>query len=199
MTQFTLPALTFRQMLTGALVAALKEDHVAAISTVLLEVVDGQLFVVSTDRYRLVVAESRVFSPGWKEGSILMKYDNAVTLLKTIPVKPKPDETIEVRSLTGLAYKVSMSRPMDTPSWDCQFTAVNEAFPNFRTLIPSEATATETVNFDPAFLADVVKVPHDRKKPVTWMLNGPVRPAKCTWMFNDVDWTYLLMPVRIRP
>lgn len=194
MTNFTLPALTFRQMLTGALVGAMKTDETPALNAVLMEVEEGMLSLVSCDRYRLVVAEAKAFAPGWKAGSILMKYPNAVTLLKTIPTKPGYGETIDVRTVNGHVFGVSMGRPLEAPTWDCTFTAEEEEFPKWRTLVPSEPKETTEVAFDFALLGDIVKMPHDKKKPGTWFLNGPVRPCVMKWEFNDVDWTYLLMP-----
>lgn len=194
MTHFTLPALTFRQMLTGTLVAAAKDDSTPQIHGVLMEVERGQLHMASTDRYRLAIATAQVFQPGAVDGSILMKYPNAVTLLKTIPTKPGYGETIDVRTVNGHVFGVSMGRPLEAPTWDCTFTAEEEEFPKWRTLVPSEPKETTEVAFDFALLGDIVKMPHDKKKPGTWFLNGPVRPCVMKWEFNDVDWTYLLMP-----
>lgn len=198
MTQFTMPASLFRQMLVGTLVAAAKEDHIEVLHAVYLEVENNTLTTVATDRYRLAVAEARVFEPGSKPGGILMKYDDVVTLLKTIPTRPKPSDTIEVRVVNGLVFKVSMAQPMDSPVWECSFTALKADFPKWRPLIPTAPVATETINFDPAFLADVAKIPHDKKTPVRWTFHGSNRPAMGEWtLAEEIKWTYLLMPVML--
>jgi DNA polymerase III sliding clamp (beta) subunit (PCNA family) len=80
------------------------------------------------------------------------------------------------------------------------FQTLDGEFPKFRKLIPdaSDVPGTEMISFNPAYLASVDKIPHERNTPVTWKFYGSGRPAVGTYdTCNGIDWLFLLMPVRI--
>jgi hypothetical protein len=75
-------------------------------------------------------------------------------------------------------------------------------FPKWASLFPDEATLAAskgvcTVAYNPHYLADLAKMPQDRKgDPVRISFTETHRPAVCQGKGSHVEWKYLLMPVR---
>lgn len=193
---FTIPALTFRQMLTGCLVGAGKDTNLAKINAIQMEVDSGQVFFASTDRYRLTIADTQAFRPGAEDGVILMSRSDAEAVVKMMPAKPAPEDTIRVKSADADTFAISLGAPMDIPKWAVKFVRITEEFPKWRRLIPTESRPVLSVKYNTAYLADLNKIPRDKTKPVEWTFFGDGKPALAMWEHDAVNWKYLLMPVR---
>jgi DNA polymerase III sliding clamp (beta) subunit (PCNA family) len=67
-------------------------------------------------------------------------------------------------------------------------------------VIPTTTAPTEEIGFNPSFLADLAKMPGQRKnQPIFLQFNGATKPARVVWTDNNhdnVEYLYLLMPVR---
>jgi DNA polymerase III sliding clamp (beta) subunit (PCNA family) len=71
-------------------------------------------------------------------------------------------------------------------------------FPPYEHLIPTEFNATDTIGLNPAFLADLAKIPGvGKNSPMILKLNGPLKPMLAE-VSGDVSWRVLVMPMRSR-
>jgi DNA polymerase III sliding clamp (beta) subunit (PCNA family) len=58
--------------------------------------------------------------------------------------------------------------------------------------------SVSNVAYNPAYLADVAKLPHDPKRPVKMSFTEAHKPCIMTYDdYNHVAWEYVLMPVRL--
>lgn len=204
---FAIAAHTFRDMLTGALLAASKDDTLPSIATVLLEWNGGELRAVSTDRYRLVVAtvvaqdsvgytsDTNLYAPNG-EGSVLLNRGEVAELVKALPKMGKRAAPESVR-VSVLGDSVLM----EGEGWSRTLTVMLGDFPKYRTLIPGDdnVSAIETIAVNPSFLADIAKIPSERNTPVRFRFVHENKPMLATLQgTNGVsEYLYLLMPVRV--
>lgn len=200
-----MPAGVLRDMLAGALVAANRSSDVPVLATVQLEWSQGDVVTAATDRYRLAVgtyAGDLESVQIVEDATVLIPRDVAAALVKALPKSPTRGRGYDMVTVTPVSdrhgeWVVSWSGPAGSGS--VTFRQMDGSFPNWRPLIPSgEPEGTDVIAWNPAYMADVAKLPHGKNDPVRWVLRGSTRPAMATFAtHNDVDWQYLLMPVRL--
>lgn len=201
-----------RTLLAGALVAAGKDDTLPAIASVQLDWTAESVTVASTDRYRLAVGRYSFDRDVLGQhgaptaGSVLLARADVERLLKAMP---KPS----ARDRAGWqAHVVPVGATVEV-SWSeygynggmLVLAAMDEAFPKWRTLIPTDDALSEgsmPLVVNPAYLADVAKLAPSKNAPVRIRTSAASRPAvldfpTCADDASVVQWLYLLMPVRI--
>jgi DNA polymerase-3 subunit beta len=197
---FTMPAATLRDVLTGGVVATGKDDMLPTLTGVRFSWADGgAVEVAATDRYRLVVGVTT--TTGQNDGAFLLYRKHAMEIAKALP---KPSRGMPDGDVTVSVVNDYVVFRIDTPDGvitrECR--TLDGEFPKYHSLIPSDETLSgsgpDGFSCNPAYLADVAKIPHERNTPVTWRFQETHRPAVATYPeHNGVSWKYLLMPVRI--
>lgn len=210
---FTVPGSVLRELLAGAVVAAGKDVTLPTLTGVFVEWSGDGVTAASTDRYRLSVGVAAVSEdspsgcPGVAvdgEGSALLPRGDVDALIKALPKAPARGVDYS-RVSVSLADRVAVVRFDDGDgSWSREVRLIDGDFPRWRGLMPSDADfdasqGVVAVSWDPAYMADVSKIPHGKKCPVRWRFTESQRPALADFPLNDgpVSWRYLLMPMRI--
>lgn len=194
---FTLKASVLRDAL-HVHVAAGRDDTLPTLTGVHVSWTDGEPIVfAATDRYRLAIAT--VGEAGVGDGVFLLPRRDAIELIKVLP-KPKrgvPDPDVTV---TVTREHVTVFMVHDLSTFSKEYRTLDGEYPKYQTLVPRDkpAVPTEATAWNPAFMADVAKLPITRNRPVKWTFYGETRPALATFdCDNDISWEYLLMPVRL--
>ena len=199
---FQLPASMLRDA-ASVVVAASKDATLPSLCVVRIEVTAEGVTFAATDRYRLAVvtvawSEGYTHNNGedWSVSVDAKAFAAAVKAFPKTPARAPAPVTpwafvnltpagVEIVHLTGTAV----------------LPAVELDFPRWRALVPAEdaTVAVESIAWNPAYMADVAKLPTTRNRPIRWTFYGETRPA-CA-RFGDGDdvftWLYLLMPVRL--
>jgi len=197
---FTMAAATLRDVLTGGVVATGKDDMFPTLTGVRFSWADGgAVEIAATDRYRLVVGVTT--TTGQNDGEFLLYRKHALEIAKALP---KPARGMRDADITVSVVDKYVVFRIDTTegSLTREYRTLDGEFPRYRSLIPSDDVLTGDVadgfSCNPAYMADVAKLPHERNTPVSWRFQNSLRPAVATYPeHNGVSWTYLLMPVRI--
>jgi DNA polymerase III sliding clamp (beta) subunit (PCNA family) len=117
-------------------------------------------------------------------------------LVKVLPKK----YGMELARVTLVGDSIVFSNGDGVGAWSRTVPVLMGDFPRYRSLLPGLEKTGEVagIRFNPTFMADAAKIPHDRNTPITWRFTGENRPAVATYdrTQNGVDWQYLLMPVR---
>lgn len=205
---FTMSAGVLRDMLVGALVAASRDKTLPTICAVRFEWDEiTPVRVVSTDRYRLVMGESvpsdLVSQSG--DGAFLIDRGTVSELVKALPKLPDRYDwpshgATATVTVSGHHVVLRVDDPSGSGAWSREIRTLDGEFPKYRSLIPSPDDRVETANiaWNPAYLADVAKIPHGKGDPVKWTFYGSTRPAVARYgSHHGVEWLYLLMPVRL--
>jgi DNA polymerase III sliding clamp (beta) subunit (PCNA family) len=137
---------------------------------------------------------------GQNDGAFLLYRKHALEIAKALPkpARRAPDGDVTVSVVDGFAvFRIDTVEGSTTR--ECRL--LDGQFPNYRSLIPSDETLSgsgpDGFSCNPAYMADVAKLPHERNTPVSWRFQSEHRPAVATYPeHNGVSWTYLLMPVR---
>jgi DNA polymerase-3 subunit beta len=203
---FAIDGAVLRELLTGALVATGRDDMLPTLTGVRLEWDALGLRAVATDRYRLVVG---VFHAGTKvsgvesyrdvtgDGEALVYRKDVAELIKVLPKK----FGAELARVTLVGDSIVFGNGDGVGAWSRTVRVLDGEFPRYRSLIPGEDSFRDvgSICWNPTFMADAAKIPHDRNTPITWTFTGPNRPVLGTYPTseNGVDWQYLLMPVRL--
>jgi DNA polymerase III sliding clamp (beta) subunit (PCNA family) len=187
--------------LTGGVVATGKDDALPTLTGVRFSWADGgTVEIAATDRYRLVVGTTT--TTGQNDGAFLLYRKHALELAKLLPTPGRgrvPDADITVSVVDRyVVFRIDTLEGSITR----EYRTLDGEFPRYRSLMPSDDVLTGDVadgfSCNPAYLADVAKLPHERNTPVSWRFQNSLRPAVATYPeHNGVSWTYLLMPVRI--
>ena len=194
--RFTMNATQLRDAL-HVHVAAGKDDALPTLTGVHVSWDDlGPVVFAATDRYRLAVATTEVKGEG--DGVFLLPRRDAIELIKVLPKPrrgvPDPDVTVTVTREHVTVFMVH-----DGSTLSKEYRTLDGEYPKYQTLVPRDTATvpTETTAWNPDFMADVAKLPITRNRPVRWKFYGENRPALATFQSdNDIDWEYLLMPVR---
>jgi hypothetical protein len=201
----TIPADAARDLLTCGLVACGNDMTLPTLTHLRIVVEAEKCTVLSTDRYRAVIA-SYAWADGFgPEGDFepftehLVRQD-VVQLLKVIP-KPKPK-----MPPATVTFTFDLDARRVEVSWGDGMTIVPLGdvgeFPKVESLISGlESTPIETITLNPAYLSDIAKMPFDRAAPVVLAFHGPGRPLKATTTStaSGVAWQLALMPIRLLP
>jgi DNA polymerase-3 subunit beta len=192
---FTVDGATLRDLLVGGLVATGKDNTLPTLTAVRLEWDSTELRVVATDRYRLVlgIVDASFMSDITGDGAAMIPRKDAAELVKVLPKRTNAERV----SITVMGDSVMVGNG----AWSRTLRMVDGEFPKYRTLIPTEDkyVATDSICFNPVFMADAAKIPYDRNVPIRWAFTGNNRPAvgKYAQTGTGIDWTYMLMPVRL--
>jgi DNA polymerase-3 subunit beta len=203
---FAIDGAVLRELLTGALVGTGRDDTLPTLTGVLLEWESTELRAVSTDRYRLVVGAVysdttihglQSYRDVTSTGSALVYRKDVAELVKVLPKK----YGMELARVTLVGDSIVFSNGDGVGAWSRTVPVLMGDFPRYRSLLPGPEKTGEVagIRFNPTFMADAAKIPHDRNAPITWRFTGDNRPAVATYdrTQNGVDWQYLLMPVRL--
>jgi DNA polymerase III subunit beta len=199
---FQLPASMLRDA-ASVVVAASKDATLPSLCVVRIEVTSEGVTFAATDRYRLAVGTVR-----WSEGATA-RYgadDWAVSVdakaltaaVKSLPKADKYGRHSEAQVFVNLTPTgVEIVHPTGTTV----LPVVELDFPRWRALVPAEdaTVAVESIAWNPAYMADVAKLPTTRNRPIRWTFYGETRPACARFGGGDdvFTWLYLLMPVRL--
>ncbi len=202
------PAAVLRE-LAAVTVAAGKDDSLPTLTGVRIEWEPGLIRMVATDRFRLAVTEWRGESVADAvAGSALVPAKELAAYVKGLP-KPGRGADFPV-TLTLDVIENGHSRghavTFTCTTYDGQqvrrVVGLDGDFPKWAPLFPDEGTLAAskgvcTVAYNPHYLADLAKMPQDRKgDPVRISFTETHRPAVCQGKGSHVEWKYLLMPVR---
>ena len=200
----TLPASVLRDAL-HVHIAAGRDDTLPTLTGVQVSWSEGEpITFAATDRYRLAVAtvekgSGRGLTLAVGEGSFLLPRKDAIDLVKQLPKRKKRDTDLDV-----VPVNVTQTNGYVTFHWvhegstvSAEFRTLDGQFPKWQSLIPTEAKPVENMAYNPAYLADVAKLPSGSNQPVKWMFSGESRPALAHWDHDGIAWQYLLMPVRL--
>jgi DNA polymerase-3 subunit beta len=203
---FAVDGAVLRELLTGALVGTGRDDTLPTLTGVLLEWESTELRAVSTDRYRLVVGAAysdttihgvQSYRDVTSDGSALVQRRDVAELVKVLPKK----YGVELARVTLVGDSIVFSNGDGVGAWSRTVPVLMGDFPRYRSLLPGPEKTGEVagIRFNPTFMADAAKIPHDRNTPITWRFTGENRPAVASYdrTQNGVDWQYLLMPVRL--
>jgi len=193
----TLPASVLRDAL-HVHIAAGRDDTLPTLTGVQVTwSEDEPIIFAATDRYRLAAANldaGRCVVEG--EGSFLLCRKDAIDLVKRLP-KPKRNSIVPNVNVTQTKGYVTFFWVHEGSTVSAEFRTLDGDFPKWQSLIPTEAKPVENVAYNPAYLADVAKLPSGSNQPVKWMFSGESRPALAHWDHDGIAWQYLLMPVRL--
>jgi DNA polymerase-3 subunit beta len=203
------PAAVLRELAAVA-VAAGKDDSLPTLTGVRIEWESGVVRMVATDRYRLAVCEWRGESvKDAVAGSALVPAKELAAYVKGLPKPGRGGADFPV-TLTLDRIENGHSKghavTFTCTTFDGQqvrrVVGLDGDYPKWAPLFPGEAefAASEgvcAVAYNPHYLADLAKMPQDRKgDPVRMSFTTPHRPAVCQGKGSHVEWKYLLMPVR---
>jgi DNA polymerase III sliding clamp (beta) subunit (PCNA family) len=194
---FTMKSSALYDLVKGGIVASCKYKTLPILNSVKFEVREPLVRVVSTDRYRLVIGDINLPEGTLMEtGEFLLPLDSAKDLVKSLPSKANSGMvTVE---LSDDSKYVSFTYDGSDGKWNREYLTLTGDFVKYESIMPKEFTSTETIAFNPAFMADIAKLPADKKTPVTMKFTYWNKPMLGTLEgTNGVSWTYLLMPVCI--
>lgn len=218
---FEMPGHVLRDLLAGALVAASTDKTLPTLNGVFIEWgIDGELVVsvAATDRFRISMGawtanpnegtRRNVSDRGTvsDSGVFLMDRATASDLVKILP-KASKRMTVPSRVVCQLVagqLVITFNDPMTGASWSRDVTGLIGEFPKYRSLVPTDDTIESSrgvsgIAWNPAYMADADKIPHDKNDPIVWSFNDPTRPmlGKYPRTESAISWRYLLMPVRL--
>ena len=202
---FTVPYLALRNLLTGALVATGGKDCPIVLSAVLVEWDDDTVTATSTDRYRLATGSFRRpdGDPAYGSWSVLLPAAFVSAVVKALPKAYMGARTTGTSPCGSAAVAVaggSVAVSWRSPDGEGSTSGdvLDAQFPKWQSLFPAEPVATGAIAFNPAYLADVAKLPHQKNDPARWTFHGSARPAVATYSEHEgVTWRYLLAPTRL--
>lgn len=199
-TGVTLPASVLRDGLTGALVSAGKDDMLPTLTGIRIEwdSVTNEVRFVSTDRYRLSLGVT-TGTPVGESHAVLVPRKDAEALVKALPKAPRYGTEYTAVTLTTTGDGTLSVLFTGDGTWTREFRLLDGQFPKYDTLIPDGTTEpVSEMAWNPVYMADAAKIPHEKNDPIRFMFTAPNRPMVGTYLTcNGIDWTYLVMPSRI--
>lgn len=188
---------TLHTLVKGAIVGASKDKSLMSLNVVKFEIREPLVRVVSTDRYRLVIGDvNMVEGTVMETGNFNLPLESAKDILKALPIK-KDSGNVLIELSDDEKY-VSFTCDGSAGKWSKEYLTLLSDFPKYESLIPKQFTATEDICFNPTYMADIAKLPAAPGAPVRMKFTGNNKPMLGEIRGdNDVDWTYLLMPVRL--
>jgi DNA polymerase III sliding clamp (beta) subunit (PCNA family) len=195
----TLNSDVLHALLKGGMVAAGTDKYLPALNTVQIEVREPLVRVVATDRYRLGIGDVEIDTTGkpMEIGMFKLYLENVKDLVKGLPIKKDSgDVTI---SLSDDGKYVTFTYDGSAGRFNREYRTADGEFPKYEGLMPKEFSDTTEIRFNPSFMADIAKLPmKDKNTSVSMKFNGSNKPMLATVEgSHGIEWTYLLMPVRI--
>lgn len=199
---FTMTSVQLRDVLTGCMVAASKDDLQPTLTGVRFSWADGgYVEAVATDRYRLALAVTD--TTGQNDGAFLLSRDHGAELLKLLPKPSRYDRDGVPVTVTVVDRFATFRIDSVEGSLTREYRLLDGDFPKYHSLIPGDdklsGSMPDGFACNPGYLADVAKVPHEKNAPapVRWRFQPTHAPAVASYpTHNGVDWKYLLMPMR---
>lgn len=194
---FTMESSALYDLVKGGIVASGKDKTLPILNSVKFEVREPLVRVVSTDRYRLVIGDVNLPEGTLMEtGEFLLPLDSAKDLVKSLPSKANSGMvTVE---LSDDSKYVSFTYDGGDGKWNREYLLLTGDFVKYESIMPKEFVDTQEIGFNPALMADIAKLPTDKKTAVVMRFTGIHKPMVGTIQgTNGVSWTYLLMPMRL--
>ena len=197
----TIPAAVLRE-LAGVTVAAGKDDTLPTLTGVRIEWESGVIRMVATDRYRLAVCEWRGESvDDAMPGSALVPAKELAAYVKGLPKPGRGGVDFPVTltlDAVGGGHAVTFTCTTHDGQQVRRVVGLDGDFPKWEPLIPGvdRVAAIDGISCNPAYLADVAKMPTAKNGPVSVSFTGADRPMVWAGEGSHVEWKYLLMPVR---
>ena len=196
-TQFTMNAPLLDDLLAGAALAGGKDSSLPTLECISLESRDGSLIAACTDRYRLFIGrvafDKLEIKPGHDIKVMIHWMDAAKirALIKPLTGKRVINPRVNV-AIDGERVTVS------TIDGSVTFLSWGGTFPPYEHLIPTTFEPSDEIGVNPAFLADLAKVPGiDKSVPLIIRTSGSRKPLLCETRAGDIQWQLLLMPMRV--
>jgi len=196
-TQFTMNAPLLDDLLAGAALAGGKDSSLPTLECISLESRDGKLIAACTDRYRLFIGrvafDHLEIKPGEDISIMIHRMDAAKirALIKPLTGKRVVNPRVNV-AIDGERVTVS------TIDGSVTFLSWGGTFPFYEHLIPTTFEPSDEIGVNPAFLADLAKVPGiDKSVPLIIRTSGSKKPLLCETRAGDIIWQLLLMPMRV--
>jgi DNA polymerase III sliding clamp (beta) subunit (PCNA family) len=188
----TIKAAILDNLLAGANLATNKDKSLTALKCVMLEARDGSIIAAATDRYRIHEGRAGIDDAEFRR--VLITRDDATKIRAFIKDKIKASHADGI-TITADSNDLITVSDLFHNSITCRGQVAN--FPPYEHLIPTEFNATDTIGLNPAFLADLAKIPGVGKKlPMMLKLNGPGKPMLAE-VAGEVFWRVLIMPMRV--
>lgn len=194
-----------RDLLVGCLIATGKDNTLPTLTGINIswDQNDTHVTGAATDRYRLIIGTSLSDTNG--KACFLLPKPAIVELIKALPKVPKrinesnPKVTITVISHQYVSFNIVDTDRVMTP----EYKLLDGEFPEFKKLIPEDSafessTGVKEMAWNPTFMASFDKVPRERNIPIKWKFLDSNKPIIGTFDNDFVDWTLLLMPVRLK-
>jgi len=196
-TQFIINAPLLDDLLAGASLAGGKDSSLPTLECISLESRDGSLIAACTDRYRLFIGrvafDKLEIKPGHDIKVMIHRMDAAKirALIKPLTGKRVINPRVNV-AIDGERVTVS------TIDGSVTFLSWGGTFPPYEHLIPTTFEPSDEIGVNPAFLADLAKVPGiDKTIPLIIRTSGSRKPLLCETRAGDIIWQLLLMPMRV--
>ena len=193
----TVKALDFSDLLTGAALAAHKKTDLPSINAVNLSASDCYLMAAATDRYRLITGELGLDdSAATLDASLipLAAVKRIAAAIKGLPKAGTYSPNLVTISRAGDILTVQIGS--DTLSINLE----GGSFPKYSHLFPADPVAVNNIGFNPAYMADIAKIPTSNRAGaiVNLTLHGENKPATFTVPHDSIKWRGLLMPMRVK-
>lgn len=202
--EFTAPqAETLRTLALSVTAAATTDPTRVNLTGVLIEVQDDAIRMTATDSYLLVTATMHYANPDvtGTAGSVI------------VPAKWLTDAVKTIKRNDRATFNVADDyATLTTPNGSTQSRTINAEFPNWRPLLPTTQgydlntywTAQDPTTprgFDPARMAKLCKLADTARGKLDTATvlthHHPLKPWVLTCTTAHINWTGLLMPVRL--
>jgi len=199
-TSFTMNATLLDDLLSGALIAAGKDKALPLLTCVELSSHDGQIVAAATDRYRLFIGK---VSHATIDLDNTLKIDDFKILIlreDLAKIKNLIKPLVSKRAINPRVtfYMESDKITVSTMDGNVSFLSWQGDFPAYEHLIPTTFEPSDEIGVNPAFLADLAKVPGiDKSVPLIIRTSGSRKPLLCETRAGDIIWQLLLMPMRV--
>lgn len=194
--KFTVKSARLRDALTGVSAFAGKDDMLPVLKAVHLRLEAGRLYIETTDRFTLAIADFDVDTPDTEDHlKALIPLDLVASAIKAIGKGRACTERDEVNvSVEGADVTIADG----LGRWSLSGKTVEGEFPRLEKLTEREPAAIERVGVNPTFMARLTKVPVERNTGWDLVFTGDSKPILAVPMeaSEDVTWRVLIMPRR---
>lgn len=194
-TSVMLPLADMRDLLTGALVAAGKDDTMPMLAAVHVVLADGTLRAEGTDRYRLMVGTYTLPDGAAQDGAafdVLLPRRDVEALLRSLP-KPAP-RSQDFASITVEGESVTVEGGAATLT----IRALGATYPKVASIMPADmaplSEGFHQITLDPKLLASFDKVPHIRNTGLRMIFTHEHKAVELRLSHDTITWRGLLMP-----
>ena len=201
-TGVTISADLFRDLLAGASVAAHAKEDLTALNGVNIRVIDGELRVTATDRFRAIIGETSLESGELDPVTIpLASVKKIIAALKALPKRTIRPITVSLFRAGDILTVSISAASLESPGDSFSIYLPGANFPGPETLEKlwdSEKIALSEFSLNAEFLASFAKVPGSNKALNKFTFHGENKPVTVEIPHDSIKWRGLLMPVRIK-